>query len=161
MTPSDKKPARVISDGAHPITVFLIGSKIHRWWRLDHVFWVAWMFQRMVRELRRHPELGCLDIRSGGGATVMLWRSREALMRYAHDKTGLHLPAWRRVAKDLALSTSIGLWHEMYEVAPGKHHALYAGMAPAGLARVGQALAAEATDEDSSGLTGAMNSAHV
>lgn len=122
--------------GDHGVVVFVIGSRVHKWWQLHNVLWLAWAFSAMTRELRRRPELGCLDIRTGGGATLMLWRSKAELIAYARASEENHLPAWRRFNQRVRSSRAFGLWHEIYDVAPGAHTSLYLDMTAEGLGRV-------------------------
>ena len=115
------------------VTMFIIGARVRRWWMLHHLFWVNLAFGRMVRELRAHPELGCLHIRTGPSLTVMTWESREQLVAYARAADHAHLPAWQRFNRLVRQSRSVGFWHEIYEVDAGAHHAVYVDAEPEGI----------------------------
>jgi hypothetical protein len=74
---------------------------------------------------------------------VQYWRSFEHLEKYARDHNQLHWPAWvdfnRRVANTRG---DVGIWHETYVIKPGQYEAIYSGMPPFGLGKIGKLLPA-------------------
>lgn len=48
---------------------------------------------RMLRELDRNPDLGCLGYITGLKVIVQYWRSFEQLEAYARSRDHEHLPA--------------------------------------------------------------------
>ena len=95
----------------------------------------------MLRELRRHPELGLLGaelgLLHGGPAVVQYWRSFEHLGRFARDPASLHLPVWRWFNRTVKGSGDVGIWHETDLVRAGGYEAIYGGMPRVGLAAAG------------------------
>jgi hypothetical protein len=69
---------------------------------------------------------------------VQYWRSFEQLERYARSRDHVHWPAWvefnTRVNKSRG---DVGIWHETYRVRAGEYEAIYSGMPPFGLGKVG------------------------
>ncbi|QKE84210.1 DUF4188 domain-containing protein [Arthrobacter sp. NEB 688] len=133
-----------------PLTVFLIGLRVHRPWRVGIVRQAASAMPRMIVELERNKaaaeageaeSLGYLGSRSTVHlmATTMVqwWRSTEELYAYANAADHLHRPAWTEfyavAKKDPAAVT---IWHETYEVQPHGAESVYAGPKPFGLAKV-------------------------
>lgn len=118
-------------------TLFLIGMRVTRPWRVRA--WVSVMaaMPRMLWHLRRRPEAGMLDSRLYLGRSLMVvsyWRSADDLRRFASDPDAPHLPVWRWFNRELADTGSVGIWHETYVVA--EHESISSGMVPQGLARV-------------------------
>ncbi len=81
---------------------------------------------------------------------VQYWKSRADLTKFARNPSEPHLKAWQqfnRVSKGEAIAKanaplpptigsdgSVGIWHETYEIAPGKHESIYVNMPIFGLA---------------------------
>ena len=133
---TDATPIRI--ESTHPMTLFLIGLRIRRWHRPD-----AWMpavaaMPPMLAELYDDPESGFLGHRmtvaAGGPLVVQYWRSVDDVMRYAHDDQRRHRSAWKAFyARARRAPECVGLWHEIYDVAPSSARGTYVGMPPAGL----------------------------
>ncbi len=132
-------PGRYTADaGADGVTVFLIGMRANRWWRLGRVLRVARQMPPMLRHLMEHPESGLLGVESWYGRTTMMvsyWRSPEHLQRFAADRDAPHLEPWRAFQRTLAGSGDVGIWHETYQAHPGDIEAVYSDMPAFGLAR--------------------------
>jgi len=129
-----------VLDGEY--VVFLVGLRINQVWRPDR-WWATLMAGRaMDQALRRDPESGMLDSRlvvtGRGPAFVQIWRSFADLERYAHAEDKLHQAAWKRFYKLVGRSGAVGLWHETYQVAPGRYEAMYVNMPRYGLANAGE-----------------------
>ena len=121
--------------------VFLIGMRINRPWRPDKWLPVFRAMGPMIEELKADPDSGFLGATqgflAGGPALVQYWRSFEALDRYARDREGRHLPAWRAFNRRVRDSGDVGIWHETYRVRAGEYEAIYGNMPRVGLAAVG------------------------
>jgi len=120
------------------ITVFLIGMRANRWWRLPRVQRVAKQMPRMLRHLATHPESGMLGFESWVGRTTILlsyWESPEHLQRFAADREAPHLEPWREFMRTALGTGHVGVWHETYEVPVADAEAVYADMPAFGLAK--------------------------
>lgn len=120
--------------------VFLIGLRINRPLKIHHWWPVAQAMPRMIKELRRQPELGFLHAEMWASRTTIMvqyWRSLEQLLSYATNKTAEHLPAWREFNRAVGKTGSVGIWHETYAAGPGTHESVYVNMPPFGLGRAG------------------------
>lgn len=123
--------------GRGEVTVFLIGMRANRWWRMGRVARVAAAMPKMLAHLARTPEAGMLGFHSWFGRTTILlsyWESPEHLNRFAADRDAPHLEPWRRFMKELAGSGDVGVWHETYRVHPGDFETVYSDMPRFGLA---------------------------
>jgi hypothetical protein len=128
--------------------LFLIGMRINKPWKLHKWLPVFFGMPRMLRELRRHPESGFLGAESHGLLIVQYWRSFEHLEAYARSRDMAHWPAWVAFNKRSGNSRGdVGIWHETYRVLPGHYEAIYSGMPPTGLGRVGRLVAASGKRE--------------
>lgn len=126
-----------------PITVFLIGMRVNRWWKLGSTIWTIGQMPPMLRELARDPESGLLGFHNWFGRTTLLlsyWRSPEHLIRYAGRPDARHRPAWRGFNRLIGSSGDVGIWHETYQVQPGTAEGVYVNMPDFGL---GNALGVE------------------
>lgn len=134
---SARRAARMTNDAPPPgATVFLIGMRVTRPWRVRAWLPVLTSMSRMLIHLRRRPDAGMLDARLYlGGSPMVLsyWRSAEDLRRFASDPDAPHLSMWRWFNRELADTDSVGIWHETYVI--GEHETISSGMPPQGLAR--------------------------
>jgi hypothetical protein len=121
-----------------PLVVFLIGMRINRWRAVAKWWPVAQAMPAMLRELKRRPDSGFLWFHTftSGRTTCVLqyWRSFDDLLAYAHDKAGVHFPAWGNFNRAVGNSGVVGIWHETYLVEPGKFECIYSNMPLFGLA---------------------------
>ncbi len=120
------------------ITVFLIGMRANRWWKLPRVLRVVGAMPKMLAHLARDPSAGMLGYEQWFGRTTALvsyWRSPEHLQAFAADRDAPHLAPWREFTRSVAGSGDVGVWHETYEVAVRDSEAIYADMPVFGLAR--------------------------
>ncbi|TKJ34227.1 DUF4188 domain-containing protein [Blastococcus sp. CCUG 61487] len=130
-------PGRWTHDHTGDLTVFLIGMRINKPWRLDAWLPASLAMPRMLRELSRDPSSGFLGYRmavgAGGPVLVQYWRRTEDVYRYAGDRSAAHRPAWaafnRRARR---VPGAVGIWHETYEI--GRAESVYVDMPPSGLA---------------------------
>lgn len=137
-----KAPSRTtaILDGEY--VVFLVGLRVNTLWRPDKWFSALRAGATMDRSLRGDPGSGMLDSRLVFGARgpmfIQIWRSFADLERFARDADGLHDRAWKRFYKLVGRSGAVGLWHETYQVAPGRYEAMYVNMPRWGLMNAGE-----------------------
>lgn len=123
------------------LVVFLIGARIQQPWKVREWVPVARAMTAMQRELAEHPEIGCLHVESYGALrpiSVQYWRSFEDLERFARSRDWSHLEAWRALNRLMRRSTSIGFWHETYQVRAGQFEAVYGNLPTMGLAAAGR-----------------------
>jgi hypothetical protein len=69
---------------------------------------------------------------------VQYWRSCEHLHAYAHARDAKHLQAWAAYNRAVGGNGSVGVWHETYQVSPGRYECVYANMPRWGLAAAGE-----------------------
>lgn len=122
--------------------VFLIGARLVKPWRIFSIIPVGRAMQAMVKELEaKGRELGYLGQEQWNGRTsiqVQYWRSREQLMAYARDQTGIHLPAWKHFNQVVAATNAVGIYHETYLVRAGDYECIYGNMPLFGLAKAAE-----------------------
>lgn len=132
-------PGRFTADPARDsVTVFLIGMRANRWWRIRAVAKVASAMPPMLRHLASDPGSGMLGFEQWLGRTTVLlsyWESPEHLRKFAADREAPHLEPWRRFMKEMAGRGDVGVWHETYQVPAGGIEAVYSGMPLFGLAK--------------------------
>lgn len=124
--------------GRESITVFLIGMRPNRWWKIGKVSRVAAAMPRMLQHLATDPAAGMLGYEQWFGRTTMLltyWESPEHLRKFAADKESPHLEPWRRFMKELSGTGDVGIWHETYQVPTTGIETVYNGMPLFGLAK--------------------------
>jgi len=121
--------------------VFLFGLRVNDWGAVRDWLPLWRSLDRMLRELERRPESGCLwstRVRDGREITVIqYWRDMDALMTYAQNKAFLHANAWRRFNLGVGDRGTVGIWHEAYVIdpeTPGHLHAIYRDIPERGLA---------------------------
>lgn len=134
-------PARMTADVEGDFVVFLIGMRVNKPWKL-HKWWpVVMAMAPMIRVLSERKDLGLLGFHSwispSGPMLVQYWRSAEHLERFAKDPTLPHHRPWKKFNRTIATSGDVGIWHETYLVADGRHEAIYANMPLFGLAKAG------------------------
>ncbi|ASN50910.1 DUF4188 domain-containing protein [Sinomonas sp. R1AF57] len=131
-------PGRYTAATDGDITVFLIGMRANRWWKLGPVLRVASAMPRMLGHLERAPDAGMLAWHQWLGRTTLLvsyWKSPEHLHRFAADRDAPHLKPWRDFMRTVAGTGDIGVWHETYQVPASGIEVVYNGMPAFGLAR--------------------------
>ena len=132
---------RVCAEVDGDITVFLIGMRINRPWKVWHWVPVFAAMGRMLRELETEPALGLLGARASLGlrnqVVLQYWKSADHLRAYAHARNREHLPAWRRFNASVGVSGDVGIWHETYVVPRGASESVFVNMPRFGLGLVG------------------------
>ncbi len=133
-------PERVSGVLPGDFVVFLIGMRINHPLLVHKWLPVAAAMPRMIRELRRRPELGFLHAEMWFARTVIVvqyWRSMDQLLAYATNREAEHLPAWKAFNRAVGTSGAVGIWHETYSIAPGRFESIYVNMPPFGLGKAG------------------------
>ncbi len=132
-------PGRYTADpGRESVTVFLIGMRANRWWKVGRVGQVAAAMPRILRHLATDPDAGLLGFEQWFGRTTMLvsyWESPEHLRKFAADREAPHLESWRHFMKEFSGTGDVGIWHETYQVPATGIETVYSGMPLFGLAK--------------------------
>ncbi|WP_052460702.1 DUF4188 domain-containing protein [Microbacterium gorillae] len=136
---SDVFPGRYTADpDTETVTVFLIGMRANRWWKLPRVLRVAATMPKCLAHLARNPEAGMLGYHQWLGRTTILvsyWRSPEHIQAFAADRDAPHLGPWREYMKLFSGSGDVGIYHETYQVPVRDAESVYGDMPLFGLAR--------------------------
>jgi hypothetical protein len=136
------------------LVVFLIGMRINQWWKIHQWLPVMLAMPRMLRELQQRPASGLLGVRFSSGFLVQYWESKEKLLAYAHDRSGVHFPAWARFNQRVK-GSSVGIWHETFVVSDGQFECIYVNMPEVGLGRFGGLVPARGKLSRAAGRLGA------
>jgi hypothetical protein len=135
--------------------VFLIGMRINKPWKVHKWLPVFLAMPRMLKELQQHPESGFLGATNGLTVIVQYWRSFDQLEAYARNGDREHWPAWVAFNKRTGASRGdVGIWHETYLVRAHEYEAVYSGMPPHGLGKVGTLVPASGVRETARGRVG-------
>ena len=129
-----------------------IGMRVNKLWKVHKWLPVFLAMPKMLKELERRPESGFLGCIVGMKVIVQDGRLFEHLERYARSTDQLHWPAW--VAFDKRTGNSredVGIWHETYLVRAHEYEAVYSGMPPFGLGKVGPLVPASGRHETARG----------
>ncbi len=117
------------------VVVFLIGMRVHRWWKVHKWLPVALAMGRMLRELYTNKASGLLGVLGSGMTMLQYWESTEKLLSYASDRNGQHFPAWADFYKRVGKNGDVGIWHETYVVPNGAFESIYVNMPPHGMGK--------------------------
>lgn len=131
-------PGRFTAAGDADVTVFLIGMRFNRWWRIDRWWSVFTAMPPMIRALASDPDLGMTGYHLWFGRTTILlsyWRSPEDLQRFAAAPDQPHLAPWRDYMRRIGSSGDVGVWHETYRTRPTDREVIYSNMPRFGLAK--------------------------
>lgn len=148
---------RFTADVEGDFVVFLIGMRFNNLLKVRSWFQVAKAMPPMIREIDRHPELGCLGVQSWFGRTTLMvqyWRDAESLQRFARDESLPHLDAWRKFNRTIRDSPDVGIWHETYLVRAGAYETIYGNMPAFGLARATRHVPVAARGQSAAGRLG-------
>jgi len=137
---------RFTADVEGDFVVFIIGMRFNKPLRVRKWLPVSVAMPKMLRYLDKNPQAGLLGYRAAGGlrtpTIIQYWRSFEELERFAKAPEAPHLGPWRKFVKNVGSSGDVGIWHETYIVKPCHYEAVYSGMPPYGLGKVGKLVAA-------------------
>ncbi len=131
------------------LVIFLIGMRINKWWKVHKWLPALLAMPKMIKELEADPSSGFLGYNGLMGTTIVqYWKSFDHLEAYARNQDKAHWPAWtdfnRRMKGSLG---DVGIWHETYVISPGQFEAIYSGMPPFGLGKVGELVPASGNRE--------------
>ena len=142
-------PSRMSVEMEGGFVVFLIGMKINKLWKVHKWLPAALAMPRMIKELQSRPDTGFLGHQAMGLVMVQYWRSFEQLEAYARARDKAHWSAWTDFNRRMAKSRGdVGIWHETYVIQPGHYEAIYSGMPPYGLGKVGKLIPATGNREE-------------
>ena len=145
---AQRMTARIEGD----FVVFLIGLRVNKPWKIYKWLPVFLAMPRMLKELAANPKSGFLGHVMSPRVIVQYWRSFDDLEAYARSKDQEHWPAWVAFNKRVGTSRGdVGIWHETYQVRAGEYEAVYSGMPPIGLGKVGELVAATGRQESARG----------
>jgi hypothetical protein len=124
-----------------PVTLFLVGLRIHRWRAVHQWLPLLWGLMRLRRLLAREPRRGMLGahvwLRWREILVVQYWSDYDQLERFALERDGPHVKIWRRFNIRVGANPrpAVGVWHECYRADPGDCECVYSNMPRMGLAR--------------------------
>jgi hypothetical protein len=126
--------------------VFLIGMRINKPWKPHK--WLPVLLAMPKILAAAPPEVGFLGHNGSVGTIVQYWRSFDHLERYARDRSASHWLTWVEFNRRMRDTRGdVGIWHETYKVRVGEYEAIYSGMPPYGLGKIGaRSTLNEATD---------------
>lgn len=132
------KTGRYTAHTDEPFVVFLIGMRINRLRALRKWLPVARAMGPMLQTLYANPEKGFLAGQTWLGwrsvLMVQYWRSFDDLEQFARNPADPHRDAWRRFNQAIGDDGSVGIFHETYQIEPGRFETLYGNMPVFGLA---------------------------
>ncbi len=133
---------RVCAEVEGGVTVFVIGMRINKFWKVWRWLPVMRAMPRMLREQGRDPAIGLLHTRGmllgpRDFGVLQYWKSAEHLNAYAHARDRAHLPAWRRFNAAIGSNGDVGIWHETYVAPPGSSESVFVNMPRFGLGLAG------------------------
>ena len=129
--------------------IFLIGMRINKWWKVHKWLPTFLAMPKTIKELEADPSSGFLGHNGlTGKAIVQCWKSFDHLEAYARNQDKTHWPAWTNFNRRMKDSVGdVGIWHETYVISPGQFEAIYNGMPPFGLGKVGKLVPATGNRE--------------
>ncbi len=117
---------RFTADTDEPFVVFLIGMRINQAWALHKWLPTAMAMEPMLSSLYQNPESGYLGgeaiLYRGGIGLIQYWRTTEDLEHFARSPQEAHRKAWQQFNKAVRKNSSVGIWHETYQVAAATSH---------------------------------------
>ena len=122
-----------------PVTLFLVGMQCRSWRSLWKVPLIGRRMGQMQQELQSDPESGLLwganfiQFNPLTALYLSYWKSTGHIHRFVEDGRFAHKAASPEYLKRFGSDPDIGVWHETYEIEPGKAENLYMGMAPFGV----------------------------
>lgn len=131
-------PGRYTERSEQDVTVFLIGMRFNKPWRVDRWIPVFVAMPRMLFHLATHPQDGLLGSHLWFGRTVILlqyWENPEKLRGFAADSDAPHLGPWRRFMRTVGKDDAVGIWHETYVAPAGSRESIYVNMPAFGAAK--------------------------
>jgi hypothetical protein len=125
-------PGRYTTRIEGPFVVFLIGLRINRLLAINKWLPAAKAMGPILNELYANPSLGLLAAHTSlywrGIMLTQYWSSFDHLVAYAQSRDAAHLPAWKAFNQSIGEDGTVGIWHEIYQVANGQYESIYANM---------------------------------
>lgn len=119
------------------VTVFLIGLRVNKWYKVHKWLPILLAMPPMLNELTKDKSLGCLSyemlFKYRGVMVIQYWQSNEKVLSYS--KMPKHLKAWRRFMKGLKQNDAVGFYHETYNVNSNQYENIYINMPDFGLGK--------------------------
>ena len=121
-----------------PMCVSLVGVQCRSWTSLWKMPFIVSRMIKIQRELKNDPDSGFLwgmnfsTMKPFTTLYLSYWRSVEDLQKFVSDRRFSHLKSTGEYYSKFRNDSSIGIWHETYEVHPGQSENLYYGMPPFG-----------------------------
>lgn len=132
--------------------VFLIGLRINNLWKIHQWWHLVFTMPKILKELRQQKVPGFITGNIWYGRDILMvqyWDDFKSLEQYAKNNSNLHMPVWTLFNLKILTSGDVAVWHETYQVEPGKFEAIYTNMPRFGLAHAGKFIEINNTGEDS------------
>lgn len=113
-----RRLAAALDDG---VVVYVNGMRLNRLRALPQYLAAGLKAGKLLRELEADPDSGFLGYQPAlmglrQGAAIQYWRSLEDLHRFARDRDGAHVPAWKWYNQTGNADGGVGFWSETYVV---------------------------------------------
>jgi len=145
-------PKRMTVELDESRVVFLIGLRINNFWKIHQWLHLMFTMPKILKELRQQKVTGFITGNMWYGRNILMiqyWENFKSLEHYARNKSKLHMPIWTYFNLKILSSTNVGVWHETYQIDPGKFEAIYTNMPHFGLAQAGKLIEIDNAGEDS------------
>jgi len=132
--------------------VFLIGLRISNLWKIHQWLRLVLTMPKILKECKQQHVPGFITGNLWYGRNILMvqyWDDFKSLEQYAKNNTKLHMPVWTYFNLKVLSSANVGVWHETYQIEPGKFEAIYTNMPKFGLAQAGQFIEIDNSSEDS------------
>ena len=117
-----------------PLCLFLVGVQCRSWTSFWKVPFIRSRMIKMQQELSEDSDSGFLwgmNFSASGPFTTLFlsyWKSSDHIHKFVSDSKFSHIGSTREYYKKFSKDSNIGIWHETYEIEPGKAENLYYGM---------------------------------
>ncbi|MFV1984842.1 MAG: DUF4188 domain-containing protein, partial [Thiohalomonadales bacterium] len=121
--------------------IFLIGLRINNFWKIHQWWHLVKTMPKILKELRQQKIPGFITGNMWYGRNILMvqyWDNFKSLEQYAKNNTKTHMPVWTFFNLKILSSSNVGVWHETYQIEPGKFEAIYTNMPAFGLAKAGK-----------------------
>jgi len=132
--------------------VFLIGLRINNFWKIHQWWRLVLTLPKILKELRQQKVAGFITGHLWYGRNILMvqyWDDFKSLEQYAKNNSKSHMPIWTFFNLKILSSVDVGVWHETYQIEPGKFEAIYTNMPCFGLAQAGNYIEIDNSRDDS------------
>ncbi len=132
--------------------IFLIGLRINNFWKIHQWWRLVLTMPKLLKELRQQKITGFITGNIWYGRNILMvqyWDDFKSLEQYAKNMSKSHMPIWTYFNLNIVSSGNVGVWHETYQIEPGKFEAIYTNMPSYGLAKAGRFVEIDNIDGDS------------